>query len=71
MTRRREVRIPGYDLSAVVWRKALASAGENNCVEVADLKAGARAVRDSKDPSGPAVVVGPAAWGAFLGGVRG
>ncbi|MGA4848483.1 DUF397 domain-containing protein [Streptomyces sp. G5(2025)] len=59
------------DLSGAVWRKASASGGENNCVEVADLPGGARAVRDSKNPEGPALVVGPGAWAGFLGGVTG
>lgn len=36
-----------------------------NCVEVAFLEA-AVAVRDSKDPDGPALVVSPRSWANFL-----
>ncbi|MFF1697153.1 DUF397 domain-containing protein [Streptomyces sp. NPDC058257] len=61
----------GHDLSAVTWRKSSASAGEHECVEVADLPDGARAVRDSKVPEGPAFIVGPGAWSEFVGGVAG
>jgi len=39
-------------------------------VEVADLDDGDRAVRDSKDPSGPALTFTAAAWSAFTAGVR-
>lgn len=36
------------------------------CVEVADNLSGVVGVRDSKDPTGPALVFGPAAWRAFV-----
>ncbi|MGH3421601.1 MAG: DUF397 domain-containing protein, partial [Streptosporangiaceae bacterium] len=41
------------DLTRAVWRKASAS-GNGNCVEVAVNLTGVIAVRDSKDPHGPA-----------------
>ncbi|WP_436761288.1 DUF397 domain-containing protein [Streptosporangium sp. V21-05] len=41
-----------------------------NCVEVAGLSGGRAAVRDSKDPSGPALVFTRGEWAAFVGGVR-
>jgi hypothetical protein len=39
-------------------------------VEVADLPDGGRAVRDSKDREGPALVFTPGEWSAFAEGVR-
>ncbi len=57
------------DLSDVKWRKSSRSGAGNNCVEVTDL-GGGRAVRDSKDAAGPALVFGAAQWAAFTAGVR-
>jgi hypothetical protein len=53
----------------LVWRKSCYSGDEGNCVEVADLSVG-RAVRDSKDPLGPALVFTAAGWAAFTLGVK-
>ncbi|GIL29244.1 DUF397 domain-containing protein [Actinocatenispora comari] len=47
------------------WFKSTRSGNNGNCVEVAFLS-DAVATRDSKNPSGPALVVTPAAWTAFL-----
>ena len=52
------------DLSRAVWRKASAS-GNGNCVEVAVNLSGVVAVRDSKDPAGPALTFTSADWDAF------
>jgi hypothetical protein len=41
-----------------------------NCVEVANLPDGGRAVRDSKDRSGPVLTYTAAEWAAFTAGVR-
>lgn len=54
----------------VAWRKSSHSdqhGGE--CVEVAAL-APAVAVRDSKDPDGPRLAFGAAAWRVFAGRVK-
>jgi hypothetical protein len=53
------------DLLHAVWRKSSYSGSETNCVEVAEFDH-AVAVRDSKNPSGPALIFGPLAWTAFV-----
>ncbi|AVT30330.1 DUF397 domain-containing protein [Plantactinospora sp. BC1] len=56
------------DLTGARWRRSSRSnSSGGNCVEVADTLAGVVAVRDSKDPGGPALTFGPDAWRAFLG----
>ncbi|MES9539476.1 DUF397 domain-containing protein [Actinomadura sp. NPDC000600] len=53
------------------WRKSTWSADTGGqCIEVADLASGV-AVRDSKDPDGPKLVFGAAAWEVFAGKVKG
>lgn len=55
----------------VVWRKASASSAEgSDCVEVAELRGGGRAVRDSKNPDGPMLEFTEREWGAFLDGAK-
>ncbi|WDZ82229.1 DUF397 domain-containing protein [Micromonospora cathayae] len=53
------------DLSSATWRKATRSA-HTDCVEVADNLPDIVAVRDSKDPHGPALVFTPTTWRAFV-----
>lgn len=48
------------------WRKSSRSSGQSNCVEVAATLPAAVAVRDSKDPEGPALAVSPTSWSGFL-----
>jgi uncharacterized protein DUF397 len=54
------------DLNRADWRKSSYS-GTNGgaCVEVAGNLPGVVAVRDSKDPDGPALVFTRADWAAF------
>ncbi len=62
--------MPQHDLTRAHWRKSTRSNGTGQCVEVAQNLPGIVAVRDSKDPEGPALVVEPAAWAAFADGVK-
>ncbi|MEU1086631.1 DUF397 domain-containing protein [Streptomyces sp. NPDC005892] len=56
------------DLSEAMWRKSTFSdGGDTNCVEVCDNVPGLVPVRDSKDPTGPALAITAPAWTAFLG----
>jgi hypothetical protein len=41
-----------------------------NCVEVAFVGDGSVAVRNSRHPSGPALVFSAAEWDAFVGGAK-
>jgi hypothetical protein len=59
------------DLSRAVWRKALKSAHNGGCVEIAANLPDITAVRDSKRPEGGAHVVDRAAFAAFLADVKG
>ncbi|MEO3806664.1 DUF397 domain-containing protein [Nonomuraea sp. B1E8] len=58
------------DLSQAIWVKSSRSGGGNNCVEVARNLPGVIAVRDSKNPNGPALVFTHSEWVAFLTGAK-
>ncbi|MGH3734023.1 MAG: DUF397 domain-containing protein [Micromonosporaceae bacterium] len=61
------------DLTNAVWRKSTRSSSDNQCVEVAiNLldEQGAIYVRDSKNPTGPALAFTAAEWDAFLAGAK-
>ena len=50
--------------------KSRHSNAEGNCVEVAPLVDGGRAMRNSRDPDGPALVYTSAEVAAFLAGAK-
>ncbi|MEU9276533.1 DUF397 domain-containing protein [Streptomyces sp. NPDC048341] len=52
------------------WVKSSYSGNNGNCVEVAALPGGGRALRDSKDPSGPVLTFTRAEFRAFIAGAR-
>ncbi len=52
------------------WFKSTRSANVANCVEVAELPYGGRAVRDSKNPDGPSLSFTAAEWDAFVAGAK-
>ncbi|MCX5067343.1 DUF397 domain-containing protein [Micromonospora lupini] len=55
------------DLARARWRTSTRSGGSGgNCVEVADNLPDVVGVRDSKDPTGPALTFAPATWAAFV-----
>ncbi|NUQ97276.1 MAG: DUF397 domain-containing protein [Streptomyces sp.] len=62
------------DLHGVQWLRSSYSTGANNCVETARPLsgpwAGLLAVRDSKDPAGPALLLSPESWTDFTAAFR-
>ncbi|MBF6236801.1 DUF397 domain-containing protein [Nocardia otitidiscaviarum] len=59
------------DLSDARWFKSSYSGGSQDCVEIAHLAAGVVGVRDSKNPTGPALVFTLGEWDAFTAGIVG
>ncbi|WP_433375643.1 DUF397 domain-containing protein [Actinoplanes sp. CA-142083] len=58
------------DLSGAVWRRSRQAEGDDDFVEVADNLPGIVAVRDSRNPDGPALVFNLREWAAFVGGAK-
>lgn len=54
------------------WHKSTYSGGSGgDCLEAALRHPTAVPVRDSKNPRGPKLMLGPAAWSAFVDAVKG
>lgn len=51
------------------WRRS-ARCETGACVEVAVLADGTIGMRDSEDPNGPVLTFNPAAWRAFVAGLK-
>ncbi|MEU5285674.1 DUF397 domain-containing protein [Streptomyces sp. NPDC020755] len=59
------------DLTTVTWRKSSYSNQDGGaCVEVADGFTAVVPVRDSKNPSGPALSFAASGWSSFVSAVR-
>lgn len=62
--------IPNASTLLVSWTKSSYSAAQSDCVETAELGAVHVAVRDSKNPAGPALLFSRATMQAFAAAVR-
>lgn len=62
--------IPACELAVSTWQKSRRSNPSGNCVELAALPGGQIAVRNSRDPNGPALIYTPAEIAAFIAGAR-
>ncbi|MEU5881307.1 DUF397 domain-containing protein [Spirillospora sp. NPDC047279] len=58
------------ELAKAIWHKSSHSGSGDQCVEVASLSGHRRAVRDSKDPGGPALVLSAAEWATLVRAIR-
>jgi hypothetical protein len=62
--------ISADELAMVTWQKSSFSNPNGNCVEMARLPGGGVAVRNSRDPHGPALVYTQAEVIAFIAGSK-
>ncbi|MFD6800327.1 DUF397 domain-containing protein [Streptomyces cyaneofuscatus] len=57
--------------AGAAWQKSSYSGSTGgDCVEMAAAPCGSVPVRDSKNPTGPAITIGAPAWQAFVDGLR-
>jgi hypothetical protein len=62
--------ISATQLPGVTWQKSRRSNPSGNCVELAPLPGGGIAMRNSRDPNGPALIYTPDEITAFILGAR-
>lgn len=62
--------IAATELVGASWRKSSYSNSQGNCVEFAPLADGSVAVRNSRDPQGPALVYTRAEIAALIAGAK-
>ena len=62
--------MPATELSGAGWRKSSASNSQGACVELARLGSGEFAVRNSRNPEGPALIYTRAEIAALIEGVK-
>ncbi|MFH9132479.1 DUF397 domain-containing protein [Streptomyces sp. NPDC017524] len=59
------------ELSTATWRSSsYSNTNGGECVEISDDFPGIVPVRDSKNPTGPALVLQATAWDAFISSVK-
>jgi hypothetical protein len=62
--------MPAAALTGVTWRKSTHSGCLGNCVETAVVDSGEVALRNSRDPHGPALIFSHTEMAAFLAGAK-
>lgn len=62
--------MPAAGLAGVSWRKSRYSGQLGNCVETTALPGGGVAMRNSRDPGGPALIFTRDEMAAFLAGAK-
>lgn len=70
MTKNAKYHLRSDLLAGARWRKSSHSGYQGNCVEVAALDRGEIAIRNSRDPGGPALIFTGAEFAAFLLGAK-
>lgn len=62
--------VPAADLGPVTWRRSSDTGPDGESIEFAQLDNGDVAVRNARDPQGPALVYTPAEISAFVHGAK-
>lgn len=62
--------MPADEITDTTWRKSRRSNSQGNCVELAELRDGSVAMRNSRHPQGPALVYTRAEVEALILGAK-